>query len=64
MFFELDLPPAVLAALTSRFTLERQIGAGGMATVFLGRSALRVGVGADGLGSAAGPEGVSAGSGR
>ncbi|MFN8570803.1 MAG: protein kinase [Gemmatimonadaceae bacterium] len=34
---DLDLPPAVLAALTPRFTLERQIGAGGMATVFLAR---------------------------
>ncbi len=34
---DLDISPAVLAALTPRFTLERQIGAGGMATVFLAR---------------------------
>ena len=34
---DLDLSPAVLAALTPRFSVERQIGAGGMATVFLAR---------------------------
>ncbi|MGQ0650444.1 MAG: protein kinase domain-containing protein [Gemmatimonadaceae bacterium] len=34
---DLDLPPAVIAALTPRFTIEREIGAGGMATVFLAR---------------------------
>ncbi|MFN8574505.1 MAG: protein kinase [Gemmatimonadaceae bacterium] len=34
---DFDLDPAVLDALTPRFTIERQIGAGGMATVFLAR---------------------------
>ncbi len=34
---EVDLPPAVLAELTPRFAIEREIGAGGMATVFLAR---------------------------
>ena len=34
---DIDLSPAVLAALTPRFAIERQIGAGGMATVFLAR---------------------------
>jgi eukaryotic-like serine/threonine-protein kinase len=32
---ETSLSPAVLAALTPRFTIEREIGAGGMATVYL-----------------------------
>jgi hypothetical protein len=30
-----DLPPALAAALADRYRLERQLGAGGMATVFL-----------------------------
>ena len=34
---DINLAPAILAALTPRFTIERQIGAGGMATVFLAR---------------------------
>lgn len=34
---ELDLPPGVFDALTPRFTIEREIGVGGMATVFLAR---------------------------
>ncbi len=37
MTSELDLPPEVYDALTPRFTIEREIGAGGMATVFLAR---------------------------
>ncbi|MGH7712093.1 MAG: protein kinase domain-containing protein [Gemmatimonadaceae bacterium] len=37
MTSDLDLPPEVYDALTPRFTLEREIGAGGMATVFLAR---------------------------
>ena len=34
---DVDLPPEVLTALTPRFTVEREIGAGGMATVYLAR---------------------------
>jgi TolB-like protein/Tfp pilus assembly protein PilF len=33
----IDLPPDVYNALTPRFTIEREVGAGGMATVFLAR---------------------------
>ena len=34
---EISLSPEVLAALTPRFTIEREIGQGGMATVYLAR---------------------------
>jgi len=34
---DIDLPPEVYNALTPRFTIEREVGAGGMATVFLAR---------------------------
>jgi eukaryotic-like serine/threonine-protein kinase len=34
---EIDLPLDVYNALTPRFTIEREVGAGGMATVFLAR---------------------------
>ncbi len=37
MTSEIDLPPDVYNALTPRFTIEREVGAGGMATVFLAR---------------------------
>ena len=37
MTSDVDLPPSVLAALTPRFTIEREIGVGGMASVFLAR---------------------------
>ena len=29
------MPPSVMEALTSRYRVERELGAGGMATVFL-----------------------------
>ena len=37
MTSDIDLPPEVYNALTPRFTIEREVGAGGMATVFLAR---------------------------
>lgn len=37
MTSHIDLPPDVYNALTPRFTIEREVGAGGMATVFLAR---------------------------
>ncbi len=37
MSTDISLPPEVLAALTPRFTVERAIGHGGMATVYLAR---------------------------